>query len=115
MDFVGAVRHLADDTSSEMSMDTANMGSDLPSSRTWSQPRPQTDDADPASPGGPAPYNASDPFSEPVTTDQEWLDPQGELPKKYQPMPHVQGPDEDVVTLHNARLASYEGKGTRFR
>jgi hypothetical protein len=30
-------------------------------------------------------------------------------------MPHVQGPDEDVTTLHSARLASYNTKNVRFR
>lgn len=115
MNFLGAAQRLATDLSSDMSMDPTMEDAAMPGKRTWSQPEPQTDDMDPATPGGPAPYNGVAPFSHPVVTDPEWLDPQGKPPGRYTPMPHIPGPDVDVTTLHNARLASYETKVTRFR
>lgn len=116
MNFLAAAQRLAADLSSDMSMDTANMGEDsaMLTTRTWGQPEPDTDDLDPAAPGGPAPYNGVPPFGKPVTTDQEWLDPQGPQPRRYQPMPHMKGPDEDVSTLHSARRTSYEEKAARY-
>lgn len=113
--------HQAADLSSDMSMDPTMQDAALPTSRTWGQPRAETDNLDPAAPGGPAPYNAAPPFGKPVTTDQMWLDPQATPPHKYQPLPHIKGPDVDVTvlkpasrTLHTARRESYEGKAARY-
>ena len=115
MDFVAAARHLAYD-SDPMGMsldptmqDAKGVGND---ERPVGLPV-KTDDQDPATPGGPAPYNGADPFSAPVVSDEMWLDPQGKQPNRYAPMPHVKGPDEDTTTLHNARRASYEGKSKK--
>ena len=116
MNFLGAAHHIAaDGLSSDMSMDPTMEDASMVGPRVWSQPPTKTDGADPATPGGPSPYNGVAPFGNPVTSDPEWLDPQGKLPKRYSPMPHVPGPDEDVMTLHSARLASYEAKNARFR
>jgi hypothetical protein len=115
MDFLAAAQHYATDLSSDFSMDPTMEDAAMPGKRTWSQPEPRTDDQDPATPGGAAPYNGVAPFGDPVVTDPEWLDPQGTKPSRYMPMPHIPGPDLDVTTLHNARLTSYENKVTRFR
>jgi hypothetical protein len=115
MDFRAAARKMAGELSSDLSVDPTMQDASLPSRRDEGQPDVSSDGMDPASPGGPSPYNGADPFGEPVATDEEWLDPQGPKPKRYEPMPHVQGPDEDVTTLHSARLASYYTKKERFR
>lgn len=115
MDFLAVAQRYAADLSSDMSMDPTMQDAAMPGERTWSQPEPQTDDQDPATSGGPAPYNGASPFSDPVVSDPEWLDPQGKPPGHYSPMPHIPGPDVDVTTLHSARLASYQKKVTRFR
>lgn len=112
-DFVG-IPHAASELSSDMSMDPTMQDAALPTARTWTQPEPETDDLDPAAPGGPSPYNATPPFGKPVTTDQEWLAPTGPKPRRYQPMPHIMGPDEDVATLHSARRRSYQDKADRY-
>lgn len=115
MDFLAAAAHYASDVSSDGSMDATMEDAAMPGTRTWSQPEPDTDGQDPATPGGPAPYNGVEPFSQPVVSDPEWLDPQQPTPPRYSPMPHIPGPDVDVTTLHSARLASYNEKTTRFR
>jgi hypothetical protein len=119
MNFLAAAIHLADGLSSDMSMDPAMQDAALPTTRTWTQPEPETDELDPAAPGGPSPYNGVEPFGHPVTTDQEWLDPNGRKPRRYETMPHIKGPDEDVATLHaatlhSARRNSYEDKAVRY-
>lgn len=110
-----ATTHVAEGMSSDMSMDSTMEDASIPAHRQWGQAPPQTDDLDPAAPGGPAPYNAADPYSQPVVSDQEWLNPQQQKPQHNTPMPHVDGPDEDVTTLHSARLAFYDSKVKRFR
>lgn len=75
---------------------------------------PSTDEQDPATPGGPAPYNGAEPFGEPVVSDPMWLDP-SKNERSNGAIPHVEGPDEDKTTLHNARRASYGAKNKRFR
>jgi hypothetical protein len=115
MNFRTAARHTAADLSSDMSMDPTMQDSDLTGPRVTSQPDVSTDEQDPATPGGPAPYNGVAPFGQPVTSDPEWLDPQKHDTEdvRGRPMPHIEGPDEDVTTLHNARRASYAGKDKR--
>jgi hypothetical protein len=114
MDFRAAARHLAEGLSSDMAMDPTSQDLDIPTQRR-SQPDPQTDDQDPATPGGPSPYNGSEPFSEPVASDPEWLNPQDDSDHKHSPVPFTPGPDEDTTTIHNARRASYEAKTMRGR
>jgi hypothetical protein len=115
MDFRTAAQRLAADSDiTGMSLDPT-MEDAIPGRQTDVQLPPATDGQDPATPGGPAPYNGAEPFGEPVTTDPLWLDPKGDQPARYSPMPHVQGPDEDRTTLHNARRASYDAKIKRFR
>lgn len=115
MDFRAAYEKIAGELSSDLSMDPTMQDAALPGRRQDFQPDVESDGMDPASPGGPAPYNGAEPFSEPVTSNEEWLDPQGPKPKRYEPMPHTQGPDEDVTTLHSARLASYNAKAKKVR
>jgi hypothetical protein len=115
MDFRAAARRTASDLSGDLSMDPQMQDAHDP---TQTVPHGQTvvhsDGADPASPGGPAPYNGVEPFGEPATDDPLWRDPSEEDPNRGGPMPHVEGPDEDKTTLHNARLASYAAKADRY-
>ena len=117
MDFVAAARHLAagyDDDPMGMSLDpTMQDAKGVGNDPSPGSIPPKSDGQDPATPGGAAPYNGSEPFGQPVTTDEMWLDPQKNKPAPYSPMPHVFGPDEDKTTLHNARRASYERKSNR--
>lgn len=117
MDFVAAARHLAlDSDPMGMSLDpTMQDAKGVGNDERPSAIPVATDGQDPATPGGPAPYNGAEPFGEPVTTDEMWLDPQGHQPNRYAPVPHVTGPDEDRTTLHSARRASYDTKIKRFR
>jgi hypothetical protein len=71
---------------------------------------PATDEQDPATPGGPSPFNGADPFSQPVSTDPMWEDPSNPTKKKpYSPTPSTgPGPDVDTPTLHSARRAPME-------
>lgn len=78
------------------------------------QPDPATDGLDPATPGGAAPYNAMEPYGQPVTSDPEWRDPR-EGPTSSGPVPYHPGPGVDTTTIHNARRASYARKTVRIR
>jgi hypothetical protein len=114
MDFRAAARHLAltidDDMDPQATMDV----DDRP--HAWdSYQGPSTDNMDPASPGGPAPYNGADPFGKPVTSNPEWLDPSAEADVRGMPVPFKRGPDVNVTTLHNARRNLYAAKETRTR
>lgn len=118
MDFWGAARKLAVDNSDAMSLTPDSIDdATLPNQRRDYQPPPATDGQDPATPGGPSPYNGTEPFGRPVTTDPEWLDPRRDTPRPDRaPLPYTgPGPDEDVTTLHNARRASYAGRPGRVR
>lgn len=65
---------------------------------------PDTDGQDPASPGGPAPYNGAEPAGAPVTSDPELKAPGEPKKQPYADMPYVgPGPAVDTTTLHNAR------------
>lgn len=105
MDFRAAARHFA----SEFDMadkTTDSLSPTVPAAqdhdRITSEPDPETDGQDPATPGGPSPYNGAAPFSEPVVTDPLWRDPtQPRNPRDK--MPFTPGPDVDVSTLHRAR------------
>jgi hypothetical protein len=114
MDFRGARRLIAGDLSGDLAMDTANDASHDPS-RTLNhgQSPVHTDGQDPASPGGPAPYNGDEPYGEPAVDDPMWRDPSQDDENKGGPVPHVEGPNEGQTTLHNARLASYMAKAGR--
>lgn len=114
MDFRGFLR-TAGDLSADMSMDPSSMGAESEDKRRTYQPDPSTDGMDPATPGGPAPYNSVEPFGQPVATDPLLPTPQGHEPGRKN-MPFTgPGPDVDTTTLHNARLASYERKNVRNR
>lgn len=112
MDFRAASQRLAISYGDEMDGISAMDVDDPP--HPWNSfTGPSTDNMDPASPGGPAPYNGADPFGQPVTTDPEWLDPQQEKNRRGQPMPYTPGPNVDTTTLHNARRTAYEAKNVR--
>lgn len=115
MDFRAAARHLAGELSSDLSMDPTMEDASMPGRRTEWQPDPGSDGMDPASPGGASPFNGAEPFGQPVADDPEWLNPQDPKPKPGDKMPHLQGPDEDVTTLHSARRKSYQEKEKRSR
>lgn len=71
--------------------------------------QPDTDGQDPATPGGPAPYNGAEPTGKPVTTDPMWMSPDEPPKPPYSPTPYLgPGPNVDVNTLHNARLRPVE-------
>lgn len=115
MDFRTAARRLASDADiTGMSLDPTMQDATNTSRPADPQLPPSTDGMDPATPGGPAPYNGAEPFGEPVVSDPMWLDP-SEHPESKGPIPHVDGPDEDRTTLHNARRASYGAQNKRFR
>lgn len=107
MDFRAAARRTASDAlSPDLSMDPTMQDAKDP--HDPGQPAPgstevHSDGADPASPGGPAPYNGIDPVGEPVADDPLWRDQSEPDENRGGPMPHVDGPDEDKTTLHNAR------------
>ena len=94
------------------SLDPTMQDAAMPVGRTEWQPEPDTDGMDPATPGGPAPYNGAEPFGEPVVTDPEWSDPRDRSGKDRR-MPYHPGPDVDVTTLHRARRESYQEKENR--
>lgn len=63
---------------------------------TVHQPDVQTDSLDPAAPGGPSPLNSGmGPYGQPVASDPLMTDPI----RPGQPIPHVEGPDEDTTVL----------------
>jgi hypothetical protein len=119
MNFRAAARHLAGDNTS------SNLSSDFSMDPTMQSPRDfgtvpsgtdpvSTDGADPASPGGSAPYNGTEPFGEPTVDDPLWRDPSEEDDNRGGPMPHIDGPNEDQTTLHRARLGCYQAKAERY-
>lgn len=70
---------------------------------------PATDGQDPATPGGPSPYNGAEPVGQPVTTDPMWKSPDEPRKPPYSPTPYTgPGPNVDVTTLHNARRTPME-------
>lgn len=70
---------------------------------------PDTDGQDPASPGGPAPYNGAEPAGAPVTSNPELKAPDEPKKQPYADMPYVgPGPAVDTTTLHNARRQPME-------
>ena len=110
MDFRAAARHLAVNVDDDMDIGST-MTDDMRRYPNGFAGQPSTDGMDPASPGGPAPYNGADPFGEPVTDNPEWLDPsQPRENQRGQRMPYTPGPDVDTTTLHNARRALYAAK-----
>lgn len=110
MDFRAAARHLAGPM--DDSLDVTMQDASLPAGQIAWQPDVKTDGMDPASPGGPSPYNGAEPFSKPVTSNPEWLDPQDHNDGH---MPYTPGPDVDTTTLHRARRDSYQRKEMRSR
>lgn len=102
MDFREAVRKMADYPSGWS--EDLGMNSHLPErNRVQSQPDPSTDEQDPATSGGPSPFNGVAPFGEPVASDPLWLDPQDEEDHRGKHTPYRKGPDENVTTLHARR------------
>jgi hypothetical protein len=90
------------------SLDASMQDAGLPAGHgTDVQPPPQSDGMDPATPGGPAPYNGAEPFGQPVTTDPEWRDPRDWDTAKDEPMPHIEGPKQNALTLHGLRHKAY--------
>jgi hypothetical protein len=120
MDFRAAARRTASDEtgsslSSDLSMDPTMQDAHDPGSTVPHGTDPvHTDGADPAAGGGASPYNGVEPFGQPAVDDPLWRDPSGPDSERGAPMPHIDGPDEDKTTLHNARLASYTGKADRY-
>lgn len=106
-----AVDRYSDPAASPGRTPDADLSSDIDPRDVDAAPSVESDGRNPASPGGPAPYNGAEPFGEPVTSDPEWLDPQGPKPRRYQPMPYVPGPDEDVTTLHPASRRPSNARG----
>jgi hypothetical protein len=98
MNFRLAARRIeADMMSTDMGM-TSDWPSDRPTNH---QPDVKTDGLDPASIGGPAPFNNGvGPYGEKVVTD-----PLVPVPDKDQGgvMPHIVGPDVDTTTLKSFR------------
>jgi hypothetical protein len=115
MDFRAAARRTAGDLSSDLAMDPTMQDAHDPAKTVPHGTDPvHTDGADPASPGGPAPYNGADPLGEPAVDDPLWRDPSEEDTNRGGPVPHIDGPDQNTTTLHNARLASYSAKADRY-
>lgn len=119
MNFRAAHRKIAD-LSADESMDSTMQDASLPGRRQTFQPTPATDGQDPATPGGPAPYNGVAPFGKPVASDPMLPTPQGHEPGR-KPIPWTgPGPDVDVTTLHaaslfNQRAHAYQRKTQRMR
>ena len=120
MDFQAAHRKIADDATSQMSMDPSSEDASLPHGRQTYQPDPKTDGMDPAYSGGPSPMNGVEPFGQPVATDPMLPLPLGHEPGRKSVPYTGPGPDVDVTvlhgaSLHNSRAESYQMKLTRFR
>ena len=118
MNFREAARRIALTTQDDMDLESTMSVDDPP--HPWEgTPPPSTDNMDPASPGGPAPFNGAEPFSEPVVDDQEWLDPRetanGTENTRGRAVPYTPGSTSNITTLHNARRAAYERRPRRFR
>jgi hypothetical protein len=98
MNFREAARRLEAD----LSTTELGMTSDWPTDRpTVQQPPIQTDGLDPATPGGPSPFNSGvGPYGDKVVSD-----PLVPVPERDQggPMPHIPGSDVDTTTLRNWR------------
>ena len=121
MNFRAATRRTAADNSSgsnlssDLSMDPTMQDAHNPASTIPHGRDPvHTDGADPAAAGGPAPYNAAEPYGEPAVDDPLWRNPAEEDTNRGGPIPHIDGPGENVTTLHNARRASYVDKASRY-
>lgn len=116
MDFRAAARKIASGLSSDLAMDsTMQDAHDSAPSVPCATDPVHTDGADPATPGGVAPYNGVEPFGEPAVDDPLWRDPSEEDANRGGPIPHIEdGRDLDKTTLHNARLASYGAKADRY-
>lgn len=120
MDFRAFHRKVADDLSSDMSMDPTQEDASLPHGRQTFQPPPATDGQDPATPGGPSPLNGTEPYGKPVASDPLLPTPSQHQPGR-DPVPYTgPGPDVDVTvlhgaSLHNDRQAAYHNKITRMR
>lgn len=100
MDFRTAARRIvADSLSSDLSMDPTMQDAHPEGRSLPPQAPPSTDGMDPATPGGPAPYNGAEPFGDPVVSDPLWKDPQDRTDHRQLQLPHVEGPDEDKTTL----------------
>lgn len=113
MNFRAAVRKRADGASMSEndSMDPTNMGGEpWPGDSSDHQPGVETDGQDPATPGGPSPYNAADPGAgEQVASDPLYKDPD-QPTAQGSDMPHASGPNLEAPTLHNARRARYAAR-----
>lgn len=119
MNFRAVHRKIADDLSSDMSMDSSMEDASLPHRRDTYQPTPSTDGQDPATRGGPAPFNGTAPAGRPVASDPLVPTPKSHQPGR-DPVPYLgPGPDVDVTTLHGAslglRAAIYHRNLTRMR
>jgi hypothetical protein len=126
MDFRAAARRTATENlsgsnlSSDLNMDPTMQEAHDPSMTVpHGDSVVHTDGADPASPGGPAPYNAAEPVEgQPVVDDPLWRDQSpsdDDEDHRGAPIPNSgPGTDEDKTTLHNARLASYQDKAERY-
>jgi hypothetical protein len=113
VNFRTAAQQLAGSLSSDDAMDSSqSLGNDADPTAAPVQLDPQGDGQDPATPGGPSPFNGAGPFGEPVATDPEWRDPQ-EGPRSRGPVPFTPGPHVDSTTIHNARRASYQQRNSR--
>jgi hypothetical protein len=115
MDFRTAARHIAlSIDGDDMALGTMSPQLDFNPWQRGSAP-PSTDGLDPAAGGGPAPYNGAEPFSEPVTSDPEWLDPSQHADQRGHTVPYQPGPTENITTLHNARRIQYVAREVRNR
>lgn len=114
MNFRAAARRIqasSPDLSEDSSMDPTNMGGEpWPGDGDGGQPGGETDGQDPATPGGPAPYNAADPHrGDQVSPDPLYKDPD-EPTMQGADMPHASGPGLEANTLHNARRTRYAAR-----
>lgn len=103
MDFRAAYKALAA-TTTDLSMDEAQRASVEQAIQGPGTRPPLADQADPAAPGGPAPYNGAEPFGAPVAPDPLWMppvDPQADPSHRGRPMPHIKGPNQMNNTLVN--------------
>lgn len=115
MDFRTAARRLALSISEDMDAGGSMSAQAPPNPWDGTATSPSTDGMDPASPGGPAPYNGAEPFGQPVTSNPEWLDPSSQVDRRGHTVPYTPGPGENITTLHNARRGHYEAKEVRNR
>jgi hypothetical protein len=115
MDFQAAARHVALSMDDDLDMELGTMDVQTQTSPWAGAGAPSTDNMDPATPGGAAPYNGAEPFGKPVTSNPEWLDPTQGDSRRGHTVPYTPGPTENVTTLHNARRARYAARDVRNR